>query len=446
MGRDTLFECTACGQQSAKWLGKCPGCGGWNTLEPVPDRPRTRRGDLASATAPIPLSDAELRDVVRISTGLSGMDRVLGGGLVPGSVVLLACEPGIGKSTLLLQTAARLAAEGAVLYLTAEESPRQVALRAHRLRCVHPQVLLHAEPVVEEAVAAAQRLRPRLVVADSVQTMLSDRVPAVPGSVTQVREVASQLVDLAKRDGPPVIMVGHVTKEGLVAGPKALEHMVDAVLEFGGVSGQPQRLLRAAKNRFGPTQELALFTMSDHGLEEVANASAALLADRRPGAPGSAVAVAMEGATPLLVEVQALVARSPLVTPRRVAQGMDAGRLAVLLAVLERRANLRVGDRDVFVNLVGGVTVEEPALDVAVAAAVISATADVAVPGDLAFFGEVGLLGEIRSVAHATQRLREAETLGFSRCAGPAGTGVPRSGIVFQPLAAVGDIAGLLRC
>ncbi|MGV8041001.1 MAG: DNA repair protein RadA [Thermoanaerobaculaceae bacterium] len=446
MGRDTLFECTACGQQSSKWLGKCPGCGGWNTLEQVPDRPRAKRGEAGPATTPVPLSDAELRDVARISTGLPGMDRVLGGGLVPGSVVLLAGEPGIGKSTLLLQTAARLAAEGPVLYLTAEESPRQVALRAHRLGCVHPQVLLHAEPVVEEAVAAAQRLRPRLVVADSVQTMLSDRVPAVPGSVTQVREVASQLVELAKRDGPPVIMVGHVTKEGLVAGPKALEHMVDAVLEFGGVSGQPQRVLRAAKNRFGPTQELALFTMGDHGLEEVPNASAALLADRRTGASGSAVAVAMEGATPLLVEVQALVARSPLVTPRRVAQGMDAGRLAVLLAVLEKRANLRVGDRDVFVNLVGGVTVEEPALDAAVAAAVISAAADIPVPADLAFFGEVGLLGEIRTVAHAAERLREAEALGFGRCAAPAGTQAPRSDIVLQPLATVGDIVGLVRC
>lgn len=446
MARDTLFECTACGQQSSKWLGKCPSCGGWNTLEEVPDRPRARRGETGPAAAPIPLADAELRDVARISTGQAGVDRVLGGGLVPGSAVLLAGEPGIGKSTLLLQTAARLAAGGSVLYVTAEESARQVALRAHRLGCVHPRVLLQAEPVVEEAVAAARRLCPRLVVADSVQTMLSDRVPAVPGSVTQVREVASQLVDLAKRDGPPVIIVGHVTKEGLVAGPKALEHMVDAVLEFGGVSGQPQRVLRAAKNRFGPTQELALFTMGDRGLEEVANASAALLADRRTGAAGSAVAVAMEGATPLLVEVQALVARSPLVTPRRVAQGMDAGRLALLLAVLEKRANLRVGDRDVFVNLVGGVTVEEPALDAAVAAAVISAAADIPVPADLAFFGEVGLLGEIRTVGHAAERLREAEALGFGRCAVPAGVQAPRTGLALQPLATVGDIVGLVRC
>ncbi|HPC82825.1 MAG TPA: DNA repair protein RadA [Thermoanaerobaculaceae bacterium] len=446
MGRDTLFECTACGQQSSKWLGKCPTCGGWNTFEQVPDRPRAGRREVSRAAAPVSLSDAELRDVERISTGLPGLDRVLGGGLVPGSAVLLAGEPGIGKSTLLLQTAARLAAAGPVLYVTAEESPRQVALRAHRLGCVHPQVLLHAEPVVEEAIGAAQRLRPRLVVADSVQTMLSERVPAVAGSVTQVREVASQLVELAKRDGPPVVMVGHVTKEGMVAGPKALEHMVDAVLEFGGVSGQPQRVLRAAKNRFGPTQELALLTMGDHGLDEVPNASAALLADRRTGASGSAVAVAMEGATPLLVEVQALVARSPLVAPRRVAQGMDAGRLAVLLAVLEKRANLRVGDRDVFVNLAGGVTVDEPALDAAVAAAVISAAADIPVPPDLAFFGEVGLLGEIRTVSHAAERLREAESLGFGRCAVPAGTPAPRVGLATVPLEGVGSIVDLVRC
>lgn len=447
MARETLYECTACGQQSSKWLGRCPGCSAWNTFEQLPDRPRERRGDAPRASEPIPVSDAELCDVTRISTGQAGMDRVLGGGLVPGSVVLLAGEPGIGKSTLLLQTAARLAAKGTVLYVTAEESPRQVALRAHRLGCVHPQVLLHAEPVVEEAVSAARRLRPCLVVADSVQTMLSERVPAVPGSVTQVREVASQLVELAKRDGPPVIMVGHVTKEGLVAGPKALEHMVDAVLEFGGASGHPQRVLRATKNRFGPTQELALLTMGDRGLEEVPNASAALLADRRTGAPGSAVAVAMEGATPLLVEVQALVSRSPFPAPRRVAQGMDAGRLAVLLAVLEKRVNLRVGDRDVFVNLVGGVSVDEPALDAAVAAAVISAAVDTPVPADLAFFGEVGLLGEIRSVAHAPERLREAEAMGFGRCAVPAPTLTGgRGAVVLQPLATVSDIVELVRC
>jgi DNA repair protein RadA/Sms len=277
--------------------------------------------------------------------------------------------------------------------------------------------------------------------------MLSDRVPAVPGSVTQVREVASQLVELAKRGGPPVFLVGHVTKEGMVAGPKALEHMVDAVLDFGGASGQPQRMLRATKNRFGPTQELALFVMGDHGLEEVANPSAALLADRRTDAPGSAVAVVMEGSSPLLVEVQALVSRSPLVMPRRVAQGMDSGRLAVLLAVLEKRAGLRVGDRDVFVNLVGGISVDEPALDAAVAAAVISAATDIPVPADMAFFGEVGLLGEIRSVGHAPERLREAEALGFSRCAVPSATSLPpRSAIHLHPLESVGDIVTLVRC
>ncbi|HNX49520.1 MAG TPA: DNA repair protein RadA [Thermoanaerobaculaceae bacterium] len=449
MGKDAAtFECTACGQQSSKWLGRCPGCGGWNTLDQVPDRPRTRRAESNRASAePISLSDAELADAPRVSTGLLGLDRVLGGGLVPGSVVLLAGEPGIGKSTLLLQAAANLAADGPVLYLTAEESARQVAMRAHRLGCVGERVLLLAEPIVEEAVAVALRVRPCLVIADSVQTMLSDRVPAVAGSVTQVREVAGQLVELAKRGGPPVFLVGHVTKEGMVAGPKALEHMVDAVLEFGGTSGHPQRLLRATKNRFGPTQELALFVMGDRGLEEVGNPSAALLADRRTGAPGSAVAVVMEGSSPLLVEVQALVSRSPLAMPRRVAQGMDSGRLAVLLAVLEKRAGLRVGDRDVFVNLVGGVSVDEPALDTAVAAAVISAAADIPVPADVAFFGEVGLLGEIRSVGHGPQRLREAEALGFSRCAVPAATTLPaRSPIALHLLESVGDIVTLVRC
>jgi DNA repair protein RadA/Sms len=295
-------------------------------------------------------------------------------------------------------------------------------------------------------VAAARRLKPALVVVDSVQTMFAERVPAVPGSVSQVREVAASLLDLAKRDGPPVILVGHVTKEGLVAGPKALEHLVDAVLEFSGASGHPHRILRSTKNRFGPALELALFAMSDAGLEEIASPSAVLLADRRPGSPGSAVAVVLEGTTPLLVEVQALVSRSSLANPRRVAQGVDAGRLALLLAVIEKRAGGRLADRDVFVNLVGGVTVEEPALDVAVAAAVMSSAAERPLPADLAFFGEVGLLGEIRAVGRPAERLREAKALGFARCAVPASTQVAGdSGVTLLPLADVQDLGKLMK-
>jgi DNA repair protein RadA/Sms len=437
------FECTACGQASGKWLGRCPTCGGWNTFEAVPEK--RRPADRQRTVSPTPISSADLHDFPRISSGLPGLDRVLGGGFVTGSVVLLAGEPGVGKSTLLLQVAALMAGDGPVLYLSAEESNRQVALRAHRLGCVHDGIALLAEPVVEVAVEAARRMKPRLLIADSVQTMLSERVPAVAGSVTQVREVASQLLDLAKRDGPTVVLVGHVTKEGLVAGPKSLEHIVDVLLDFSGGSALPYRSVRATKNRFGPAMELALFQMTDQGLHEVANASAALLSDRRLDAAGSAVAAVIEGTTPLLVEVQALVSRSSLVNPRRIAQGVDAGRLALLLAVLERRAGLRLADRDVFVNVVGGITVDEPALDLPLAAAVLSAANDTPLPGDLVLFGELGLLGEVRGVARTEERLREAAALGFRRCALAATAGPPpRSDVALVTLERIADLARLL--
>ena len=439
-----IFECTACGQRSPKWLGRCPGCGGWNTLEQLPTELRSR--PTRSPTPAVSLADAELADLPRESTGLPGVDRVLGGGLVPGSLVLLAGEPGVGKSTLLLQVAAAVARRGPVLYVTAEESARQVALRAHRLAVVHPAVQLLAESEVEAVVEAASRMRPALVVVDSVQATLSRRVPAVPGTVTQVREVASQLAELAKRGGPPVILVGHVTKDGLVAGPKSLEHLVDVVLDFAGLASQCHRALRSVKNRFGPTLELALFTMGDRGLEEVASPSQVLLADRRPGAPGSAVAAVIEGTTPLLVEVQALLSRSSLATPRRVCQGMDSGRMAVLLAVLERHGDVRLFDRDVFLNVVGGVAVDEPALDLAAAAALLSSARERPLPDDLVCFGEVGLLGEVRAVSRAAERLREAMALGFTRCALPA-TAAPATldGFTVHALAKVTDLEPLLR-
>ncbi len=416
-GGGPLLECTACGQRSSKWLGRCPACGGWNTFEEVPQHARTPRSSRGGGT--IPLTAAELTDAPRWPVGIAGLDRVLGGGLVGGSAILLAGEPGVGKSTLLLQVAARLAPVGRVLYVSAEESARQVAMRAHRLEVVHEGVLLLAEPAVESALAAAASAQPAAIIADSVQTMYSERVPAVPGSVTQVRDVASQLVEYAKRQGPPVILVGHVTKEGLVAGPKSLEHLVDVVLEFGGSSTHPHRTLRATKNRFGPAMELALFAMTGRGLEEVANPSAALLADRTAGAPGSAVAVVLEGTTPLLVEVQALVARSPYASPRRVAQGVESGRLALLLAVLEKRLGVRLGDRDVFVNVAGGIEIDEPAADLAIAAALLSSVRERPLRSDLALFGEVGLLGEVRGVTRAAERVREAAALGFSTCAIP---------------------------
>ena len=405
-----VWECTHCGQKSSKWLGRCPSCGAFNTFEPQPEKPRTRS---PRTPEPRPLAAVQLAEAPRLTTGLAGCDRVLGGGLVPGSLVLLAGEPGVGKSTLLLQLSDHVAREGPVLYASAEESLQQVALRAQRLGCRACRLLLLAEASVEAVLEAAKRTKPRLLVVDSVQAMRSEAVPSIPGSVTQVREVAARVAELGKGGGPPVVLVGHVTKDGTVAGPKSLEHLVDVVLEFSGSPAHAHRVLRATKNRFGPAMEMALFAMGERGLAEVANPSQALLADRIPGAPGSAVTVILEGLTPLCLELQALVSRSPLLNPRRVAQGFDPGRLALLLAVMEKRLGVRLADRDVYVNVVGGVEVEEPAADLAVVAAVLSSLADKPLPPEAVFFGEVGLLGEVRGVGRGDARLREAQALGF---------------------------------
>ncbi|MGC8915815.1 MAG: DNA repair protein RadA [Thermoanaerobaculum sp.] len=406
------WECTRCGQTASKWYGRCPSCGAFNTFEQQPERaPRHRR----SAPSPKPLSAIEGEGLPRLSTGLSSCDRVLGGGLVPGSLVLLAGEPGAGKSTLLLQVADHVACQGPVLYASAEESETQVALRAKRLGTTSGNVLLLSESSIEAVLAATEEAKPLLVVLDSVQAMRSEELPSIPGSVTQVREVAARVAEAVKKGGPPVIMVGHVTKDGTVAGPKSLEHLVDVVLEFSGSTAHAHRILRATKNRFGPALELALLSMGDRGLEEIENPSQALLRDRVVGAAGSAVTVVMEGLSPLLVEVQALVSRSPLLNPRRVAQGFDGGRLSLLLAVVEKRAGVRLADRDVFVNVAGGLEVVEPAADLAVVAAALSSFADVPLPEDAVFFGEVGLLGEVRAVGRTETRLREAQALGFRR-------------------------------
>lgn len=437
------YECTGCGHGTGTWLGCCPACGSFDTLEPLPQR--IRRGKRVEYRKVVELAEACLDEPGRRSCDMPAVDRVLGGGLVPGSLVLLAGEPGIGKSTLLLQIALRTArADAPVLVVSAEESQAQVSLRARRLGTPGPGALLLAESCVEKAVHGIRDARPHLVVVDSVQAMVSERIPAVPGSVSQVREVATQFAELAKQNGPSVVLVGHVTKDGSVAGPKSLEHLVDVVLEFAGGTTHPHRTLRATKNRFGPAMELALLAMTGKGLEEVANPSAALLADRLV-APGSAVAAVVEGTTPLLVEVQALVARSSLINPRRVSQGMESGRLALLLAVLEKHLGVRLGDRDVFLNVAGGLDVDEPALDLAAAAAILSSLREIPLPEDLVLFGEIGLLAEIRAVPRAAERMREAEALGFRRCALPATS--PRNGpdgVSPVPLATVADLAALL--
>ena len=447
---EVFFFCSSCGHETAKWIGQCPGCGEWNTFVEAPRARSAPPGGAARpprrpSAAPVPVAEAAAAMTERVRCGDPGVDRVLGGGLVPGSLVLLAGEPGIGKSTLLLQVAALLArTTSPALYVSAEESARQVALRARRIGAADRNVLLLAETSAEATLAGLGESEPAVIVVDSVQTVASDDVASPAGSPSQVRQVAAVFQRVAKERGVPVVLVGHVTKEGSIAGPKLLEHLVDVVLSLEGEPGHDLRVLRATKNRFGTVAELALYAMTGGGLEAVSNPSAWLLEDRRSGAPGSVVTVALEGTTPLLAEVQALVSPSFLATPRRVAQGVDGSRLALLLAVLERHTELSFSDRDVFVNLVGGLALREPALDLAVTAAVISSTVDRPLPSDLAVFGEVGLLGEVRAVSRAADRVREAAALGFGRVALPARDASDRLGLPAVPVATVSDLSKLL--
>lgn len=446
---EIAFFCTSCGHESGKWLGQCPGCGEWNSFTEQPAAPRKKTKSPLSprrGARAVPVTEAAAEPTIRLGTGLEGLDRVLGGGLVPGSLVLLAGEPGIGKSTLLLQVAAELARDhGPVIYVTGEESAAQIALRARRIDGLHEDLLLLPETSCDAVLAQLEELEPRLVVVDSVQTAILDEVDAVAGSVSQVRQVAARFQHFAKTRGVPVVLVGHVTKEGSIAGPKLLEHLVDVVMSLEGEPGHDLRALRAGKNRYGTIAELALYSMTGRGLEAVQNASAWLLEDRRSGAAGSAVAVALEGTVPLLVEVQALAAPSVLGTPRRVAHGLDSSRLALLLAVLERHAGISFADRDVFVNLVGGLSLREPALDLAVAAALVSSSADVPLAAELAVFGEIGLLGEVRAVSRAKERAREAAALGFARVALPARDASGKLALPATAISTVEDLPALLQ-
>jgi DNA repair protein RadA/Sms len=432
----TRYVCASCGEAFLRWEGQCRACGGWNTLVEtiVRDEPRAARSATRGvavgpgATAPTALAAIADADLPRLGLGIGELDRVLGGGLVPGSVVLLGGEPGIGKSTLLLQAAAGLTrASGGtahVLYATGEESPGQVRLRASRLGLLSgvsaDGVRVIAEHDVGRIVEVARSERPGLVVVDSIQTATVDELDGAAGSVGQVRESTLRLMDLAKGDGIAVILVGHVTKDGSIAGPKTLEHLVDAVVNLEGERYAALRLLRATKNRFGSTDEIGVFEMDETGLREVADPARAFLADHGGSAPGSVVAPTLEGSRPLLVEVQALVSASGYGTPSRKASGLDPNRLSLLIAVLGRRAGIALGTHDVYANLAGGLTVVEPALDLPLALALASSSRDRPVaPGTVAI-GEVGLLGELRSVTGLERRLREAARLGFERAIVPA--------------------------
>ncbi len=425
----TVFACQACGFESSKWLGRCPDCGEWNSLveerqevAPPPGRGRPDQMTLpGGASKPRAFDSVDAGAEPRVASGIGEFDRVLGGGIVPGSLVLIGGEPGIGKSTLILQVAHLLGrTHGSVLYVSGEESERQIRLRGDRLGISGGGLFLMAETALERILEEVDSLKPAALVIDSVQTIFSSRFPSAPGSISQVREVATQLLFLAKRRGITTFLIGHVTKDGSLAGPKSLEHIVDTVLYFEGEKHQNHRIVRAVKNRFGAVSELGVFEMTGAGLVAIPNPSALFLAERKEGAPGSAVVATIEGSRPMLVEVQALVSPTSFGTPRRMSLGIDPNRTNLLLAVLEKRVGLELLGDDVFVSVAGGLDVDEPAADLGVAAAVASSVRGRPIPANTVVFGEVGLGGEVRGAGQSLLRIREAAQMGFTRCVLPA--------------------------
>lgn len=424
------FICQNCGSVHSRWAGKCDSCGEWNTLVEEgtnsgigagPGAILSKRKGRAVALTSL---SGDIEDAPRIVSGISELDRVTGGGFVRGSAILIGGDPGIGKSTLLTQASAALSNQGhRIVYVSGEEAVAQIRLRAQRLGVASSNVELAAETNVEDILATvAEGKRPDLIIIDSIQTLWTDMADSAPGTVTQVRSSAQAMIRFAKQTGAAVVLVGHVTKDGQIAGPRVVEHMVDAVLYFEGEGGHRYRILRTVKNRFGPTDEIGVFEMSDGGLREVANPSELFLGERNDKAPGAAVFAGMEGTRPVLVEIQALVSPSSLGTPRRAVVGWESSRLAMILAVLESHCGVRFGQHDVYLNVAGGYRIAEPAADLAVAAALVSSIAGIALPSDCVYFGEISLSGAIRAVSHAVQRLKEAEKLGFKQAVVPGGS------------------------
>ena len=419
----TVYVCSACGYETPRWMGKCPGCNAWNTMEEqapqasvsqaAPVKANKQRGGTGAKA--LRLDEIPEENAARASTGIGELDRVLGGGVVEGSLMLVGGDPGIGKSTLLLQVSEHLARQGArVLYISGEESARQIKMRARRLGVAADSLLILSENALDAAETRWVEIQPDYMIIDSIQTMYRPDMASAPGSVSQVRECASLLMRMAKTTGCAVFLVGHVTKEGAIAGTRILEHMVDVVLYFEGDRQHDHRILRAVKNRFGSVNELGLFEMHEKGMLPVANPSEMLLSERAKNVPGSCVIPAIEGSRPMLVDVQALALQTAYGTPRRTTNGFDAGRLALLLAVLEKRAGVSLFNQDVYVNVAGGLSLSEPAADLALCAAVASSVRDTCIPGDWAVMGEVGLAGEIRAVSQCERRLSECARLGFT--------------------------------
>jgi len=421
----TVFFCTECGNETPKWQGKCPSCGAWNTLQEHVEKPipagKVRSAAIGLSRKPQTLSQVGSGDEIRFSTGMGELDRVLGGGAVAGSLVLVGGAPGIGKSTLLLQICNSLCSGRTVLYISGEESERQLKLRAQRLQVSPETLFILSETRLSDILEAVAQVKPDILIVDSIQTLYNEENDSSPGSVSQVKDCTMALMQLSKAQGITVFVVGHINKDGAIAGPKVLEHMVDCVLYFEGDPNTSYRLLRAAKNRFGSTNEIGVFDMRDSGLQEVPNPSQMLLAGRPEGAPGTCVACVMEGTRPLLAEVQALVSKTTFNVPRRTSDGFDFNRAVLLMAVLEKRGGLKLSQFDAYINVIGGLRLDEPGADLPVVLAVASSYRDQVIADDLVAIGEVGLTGEIRAVSHMNQRLAEVSRLGFQKCIIPRG-------------------------
>ncbi len=417
----TQFVCQSCGYRSPKWLGRCPDCATWNSLVEeqivaIPET-KTRGWGISADQPPMPITEIEAEESDRVKTRIEEFDRVLGGGIVAGSMVLIGGDPGIGKSTLLLQVSDRLSREGLkVLYASGEESPRQTRIRGERLGIHAANLLVLSETSLGEILSETEKLKPAVLVVDSIQAVFTPELQSAPGSISQVRESSARLMQMAKGTGIPIFLIGHVTKEGAIAGPRVVEHMVDTVLYFEGGGSNPYRILRAVKNRFGPTNEIGVFEMKESGLEEVLSPSEIFLSERPENVSGSVVVPSMEGTRPILVEIQALVTSSSLAVPRRTAIGVDYNRVALLMAVLEKKMGLKLYNQDIFLNVAGGIKVDEPAMDLGITISVASSFLDKTVHPKTVVFGEVGLAGEVRGINQAELRVRESVKLGFDRC------------------------------